>query len=151
MTKLRLVSTIALAGFAAFIGMTSVSEAAITAMAGLAQNPADDTCFGNGNGRITNNCAATKQYCVSTNVTSSGNKTVRVTARRPNGGTLQCHSVAVDKFGTAVSATGNVVLGVVDADTQFTVGTVAVPGFGAAYVCCDMSNSARIDTVDVSN
>lgn len=137
--------------WAAVTTVGDTSNAAISPMAGLAQSPGEDTCFANSNGTITNVCGGVRRYCVAVNVTSSGNKSVAVTALRPNGGTLACHATAVNRFGGAVSGTGNVPLNVVNVDTAFTVGTVNVPAFGAAFACCDLSTSARIDTVNFTN
>jgi hypothetical protein len=132
-------------------GGSTTSHAAVNAMAGIAQNPAQSTCFTNSNGRITNTCAGTRRFCAATNVTSTGNKTVQVTALRPNGGVFQCHSVSTTKEGNVQSSTGNVVLNVVGVHTQFTVGTVNVPASGAAYTCCDLSQNATWDTMSITN
>ena len=135
---------LAIAGVAA----AGSAQAAIVGLAGAAQNPADSSCFTNSNGRVTNNCNTTRQWCVGSYISSSGTKTVKVNGRRPNGGTLTCHSKSVNASGSVQSSTGNEALSVVDSDSTFTVGNVSVPSFGSLYVCCDLSTGARINTIN---
>jgi hypothetical protein len=151
MKILRYVTALSAVAVTGILAAAPTSHAAINAMAGIAQQPSEDTCFGNGSGRIVNNCSGVRQFCVATNVTSSGTKTVQVTGMRPNGGTLNCHSVGTTKEGNVNSGTGTVSLGVVDVHTQFTVGNISVPGFGAAYTCCNLSTGALLDTVNITN
>lgn len=128
-------------------GLSGTSEASVTAMAGLAQNPSEDTCFTNSFGTISNQCAGVRQWCVSSFV-SAGAHQASVVGLRPNGGTLACHAVAVSSDGRPFSGTANRSLGVVDVDATLNVGSVSVPSGGAMYVCCDLSTRARIDTVN---
>lgn len=138
-----------LAALAAIGTLGDASYAALAPMAGIAQQPSQATCFSNGNGTITNTCAGVRQFCMATHIATSGSRSVRAVGFRPNGGTLQCHAVSVDQFGGAVTGTGNVPLNVVNVDTAWTIGTINVPGFGAAYACCDLSQNARIDTINI--
>jgi hypothetical protein len=131
-------------------GINTHANMAVCPMAGIAQKPNEDTCFSNSYGKITNICSGTRRFCVAPEINSSGWWTVKVTALRPNGGTLSCRAVGVDHYGSPYNGTSHVSLNVVDIDTQFTVGSVYVPSYGAAFVCCDLSTNARIDTVNFS-
>jgi hypothetical protein len=149
MNKIAMLSTASLCALLASVLSSDVSLASAPACTGFTRNPADAASFVIADGCAALNVSgATKRWEVSDFITSSGNHTAIVTALRPNGGTLSCFACATLKEGFNTGCTASVSLNVVDIDTQFTVGTVNVPGFGGLYVACDMSPGAWYDSVN---
>jgi len=126
---------------------SDVSLAGALACTGYSVQHPDANCFFSNFCTMENQCTTQKRWEVSDRITSAGNHTVLVTGFRPNGGTFTCRACAISKEGFG-SCTAFIPLNVVDADTQFTVGTVNVPTFGGLLVSCDMSPGAVYDSVD---
>jgi hypothetical protein len=145
------------------ISMSSISGACVIAMCllssgvssagsvgsnGFALPFSDLSCFALSDGAgVVNNCATTRSWLISDNITAAGNHPILVTGFRPNGGQLTCAACATTKEGALASCTFAVSLAVVDTHTQFNVGTVTVPSFGSLYVRCDMTTGGRVDSV----
>lgn len=120
-----------------------------SAMGGRAQNHANEGCFTNSNGRVTNTCSTSRQWCVAVPQFSSGNKSARVDVFRPNGTNIGCFGVSTNSAGGVVSQTPTLQPAVVGADQFITLGTVNVPAFGAGFICCDLALNARINSVNL--
>lgn len=135
---------------AAVLTFSSESSATSTsAMGGRAQNPANETCFANSNGRVTHTCAGTRQWCVAVQQSSTGNKSVRVDLFRPNGGSALCFGVSTNTAGSVISQTPSLQPQNTGLDQFITLGTVNVVSNGGAFVCCDLSQNARINTASI--
>jgi hypothetical protein len=78
----------------------------VSAMSGLAQAPADTSCFTNSFGSITNICTGTRQYCVSPSV-NSNNRFVEVTVRAPDAShPIGCFAETVNRNGVSTGGSG---------------------------------------------
>jgi len=148
MRKVSALSIVSLGALAAALSLSDVSSASAPACTGYAVQHPDANCFVASACGMQNTCGTVKRWEVSDFITSGGNHTAIVTGLRPNGGSFACQACATNKEGFAVGCTALVPLNVVDADTQFTVGTVNVPSFGGLYVSCDMSPGAWYDSVN---
>jgi hypothetical protein len=136
--------------FAAVFAVASQSHAQqFSAMGGRAQNHADEGCFTNSNGRVTNACSTSRQWCVAVPQFASGTKTARVDVFRPNGTNISCFGVTTNSAGGVVSTTPSLQPAAVNVDQFIVLGNVSVPGFGAGYVCCNLAQNARINSVNL--
>ena len=148
MNKVAMLSTASLCALLASMLSSDVSLAGEPACNGHTRLPADAASFNIELGCATHNISgSSKRWEVSDFITTAGNHSASVTAYRPNGGTLSCFACSTSKEGLDFGCTASVPLNVVDADSQFTVGTVNVPGFGGLYVACDLSSGAWYDSV----
>lgn len=127
---------------------SGVSHAGTPGATGFAFPFTDQTCFAFADAAaVVNNCSTQKQWIVSDTITATGNHSILVTGLRPNGGQLTCSACATTKEGMVANCTVPVSLSTVDSHTQFSIGTVNVPAFGALYVECGLSTGARFDSV----
>jgi hypothetical protein len=130
------------------LATSDVSSAGTMGFLGHTPVPADASCFGEFFGSVQNTCAGIKRWQVTDTVNAGGNHSILVTAFRPNGGTVTCQACSATKEGFNNGCGASTPLNVVDADTQFSVGTVNVPAFGGIVVFCDLSQFAWYDSVN---
>ena len=122
----RLTINGALALAAVLLFSSESSATSTSAMSGRAQNPANETCFANSNGRVTHTCAGVRQWCVAVQQSSTGNKSVRVDLFRPNGGSSFCFGISTNTAGGVISQTPTLQPGTSGVDQFITLGTVNV-------------------------
>lgn len=120
----------------------------IHAVAGMAVNPADDTCWGNSAGAVVNNCSTVKRWCVALPIDAVGNYNVRVYAYGPSSSSnVGCHAVGTNPEATWVWGTQQTYLSTFGSDQPINLTGAYVPSFGALYACCDAGPGAWVDTV----
>jgi hypothetical protein len=137
------------------------SQAGVPAFAGNAQRADEALCFDNSQGRVMHvtwpPCPPTpsRRWCVGLqNVGGNGQDGVDFgfCAMHPSGGSVRCHANVVNVAGTVVSGSGVVSLGSGEADNDRFVWMgyhSVLPEFGSAYICCDLSVGARLNTVQM--
>lgn len=121
------------------------------AFSGIAQQPSQATCFSNGWGSITNNCSATRTFCVPLvyDWSLTGNfANVTVTALAPAGALMSCQTTTTTKQGVGWSWSGNVNAPMNGSWQDIVVNGGGIPDGGAAYTCCDIPSGGSISVIN---
>lgn len=130
------------------VAASSAKATSLSAFAGQPQAPADYACFTNAFGSVRNDCATTKRYCVALPVSSSVH-TIQPTVLAPNiSHNIACEASAVNQSVSTLTATGLRSPSSFGVPQTLTLGTLSVPNFGALFLCCDLSPSSRLLTIN---
>jgi hypothetical protein len=132
------------------IGLTPSSEArSVSAFLGQPQNPANYSCFGNGNGGVINTCAgAARRFCVALPIdAASSTVTVTVQGSIPGTNTVGCQAYSVTRAAVGY-ANGPYVSSALVTPVPLSLGTLGVPAAGGLYACCDLAQNAKMLSVN---
>ena len=145
-------SLFAAAGLAIVAGLTVPAAARhFSGFHGIAQNPAQATCFANGWGAIQNQCAATRTYCMPLVIDDGVFGTyadAAVTVLQPGSATLSCQTTTTTRDGSPYSWSGNINASRTGAYVDVVVHGGPIPSGGGAYTCCDLPPGGQIATLN---
>jgi len=143
----RAVTTIAsLALLAA--GSGAAFARTLPGLAGQPYLPADYQCFNNGAGAEWNSCAATKTYCMALPVEGGSHHVLVTQFSQTPSQQLTCAATSVDRTATIFWGSPLVGASLFNVNSVIDLGVAPVPNFGALFVCCNMPNTAKLETVD---
>jgi hypothetical protein len=133
----------------AVIGSAATSDArAVPAFLGQPQAPTDYSCFTNSNGIVTNRCTPTKQFCIALPVDGALHALTIMVFAPDASHSVSCFGQAGNRDNSIAGFTGTFFPSRVGVSWPITLPTLSVPSQGNLFACCNVAQSASIESIN---
>ncbi|MCY1074123.1 hypothetical protein [Archangium lansingense] len=124
------------------------SARSVSAFNGLASHPSEASCWNHGFGGITNNCTATRRWCMPLTVDPAGSYNVYIAAYGASpSNNVGCFATGVNRELTAAWSSATTYLPAFGSSQVISLSGAYVPPGGSLYACCDVAPGGRLNNV----